>query len=90
MQDWSRKEDIWQIYLVIINDLLLTLKLFHFSDEHKESYFEERLELWHHWLSHHWLMVPKNCLVPIVLQNIFLCVQQKKEAQTGLQQLEGE
>jgi len=28
--------------------------------------------------------------VPIVLQNIFLCVQQKKETQTGLQQLEGE
>jgi len=28
--------------------------------------------------------------VPIVLQNIFLCVQQKKETHTGLQQLEGE
>jgi len=28
--------------------------------------------------------------VPIVLQNIFLCVQQKKETYTGLQQLEGE
>jgi len=25
-----------------------------------------------------------------VLQNIFLCVQQKKETHTGLQQLEGE
>jgi len=24
----------------------------------------------------------KNCLVPIVLQNIFLCVQQKKESAT--------
>jgi len=34
------------------------------------------------------LMVPNNCLVPIVLQNIFLCVQQKKETHTGLQQLE--
>jgi len=29
-------------------------------------------------------------LVPIVLQNIFICVQQKKETHTGLQQLEGE
>jgi len=28
--------------------------------------------------------------VPIVLQNIFLCVQQKKETHKGLQQLEGE
>jgi len=28
--------------------------------------------------------------VPIVLQNIFLCVQQKKETHTGLQQLEDE
>jgi len=28
--------------------------------------------------------------VPIVLQNILLCVQQKKETHTGLQQLEGE
>jgi len=27
---------------------------------------------------------------PVVLQNIFLCVQQKKETHTGLQQLEGE
>jgi len=24
-------------------------------------------------------MVPNNCLVPIIFQNIFLCVQQKKE-----------
>jgi len=35
-------------------------------------------------------MVPNNRLVPIVLQNIFLCVQLKKETHTGLQQLEGE
>jgi len=28
--------------------------------------------------------------VPIVLQNILLCVQQKKENHTGLQQLKGE
>jgi len=35
-------------------------------------------------------MVPNNCLVPIVLQNIFLCVQKEKETHTGLQQLEGE
>jgi len=35
-------------------------------------------------------MVPNNRLVPIVLQNIFLCVRLKKETHTGLQQLEGE
>jgi len=35
-------------------------------------------------------MLPNNHLVPIVLQNIVLCVQQKKETHTGLQQLEGE
>jgi len=35
-------------------------------------------------------MVPNNCLAPIVLQNIFLCVQQRKEIHTGLKQLEGE
>jgi len=32
----------------------------------------------------------KQLLVPIVLQNIFLCVLQKKETHTGLQQLEGD
>jgi len=26
-------------------------------------------------------MVPNNCLVPIILQNIFLCVQQMKEGE---------
>jgi len=35
-------------------------------------------------------MVPNNCLVPIVLQNIFLCVHRMKETHTGLQKLEGE
>jgi len=35
-------------------------------------------------------MVPNNCFAPIVLQNIFICVQQKKETHTGLKQLEGE
>jgi len=29
-------------------------------------------------------------LVPVVLQNILLCVQQKKETHTDLEQLEGE
>jgi len=58
------------------------------SDEHKGRYFDERLE-------------PKSCLAPLtsivekkkyyqVLQNISLCVQQKKETHTGLKQLEGE
>jgi len=31
-----------------------------------------------------------NSLVIDIFQNIFLCVQQKKEIHTGLQQLEGE
>jgi len=35
-------------------------------------------------------MVPINCLVTDIFQNIFLCVQQKKEIHTGLKQLEGE
>jgi len=30
-----------------------------------------------------------NCLVTEIIQNIFLCVQQKKEILTGLKQLEG-
>jgi len=34
--------------------------------------------------------VPVNCLVADILQNIFPCVQQKKEIHTGLKQLEGE
>jgi len=55
------------------------------SAEHKGRYFEE---LWNWnfatidfllWES----MVPNNCLIPIVLQNIFFCVQQKKETHTG-------
>jgi len=38
-----------------------------------------------------WTSMVPNILVPIVLQNIFLCVQQKKETHTGyLQQIEGE
>jgi len=35
-------------------------------------------------------MVPNNCLVPIILQNILFCVHQKKETRKGLVQLEGE
>jgi len=31
-----------------------------------------------------------ECLVTNILQNIFFCVQQKKETHTGLKQLEGE
>jgi len=31
-----------------------------------------------------------NCLVTDILQNIFFCVQQKKEIHTGLKQVEGE
>ncbi len=35
-------------------------------------------------------MVPQNSLVTNFLQNIFLCVQQNKEINTGLELLEGE
>ncbi len=35
-------------------------------------------------------MVTVNCLVTNILQNIFFCFQQKKETQTGLEQVEGE
>ncbi len=35
-------------------------------------------------------MVPQNSLVTNFLQNIFLCVQQNKDIQTGLELLEGE
>ncbi len=34
-------------------------------------------------------MATVNCLVANILQNIILCVQQKKETDTGLEQLEG-
>ncbi len=35
-------------------------------------------------------MAARNCLVTIILQNNFFCVQQKKETHTGLEELEGE
>jgi len=31
-----------------------------------------------------------NCLIPDILQNIFFCVQQKKENHRGLEQLHGD
>jgi len=49
-------------------------------------YFEERLELQHHWL--YFFCYSQWCQT--TPQNIILCVQQKKETHTGLQQLEGE
>ncbi len=33
-------------------------------------------------------MVPQNCSVSQILQNIFLCVQQNKDIHTGLELLE--
>jgi len=42
--------------------------------------------VWHHLHT----MEVNGAKVTIVLQNISLCVQQKKETHTGLQQLEGE
>ncbi len=35
-------------------------------------------------------MASSNCLITNILQNIFLCVQQKKETHTDLKQMEGE
>ncbi len=35
-------------------------------------------------------MVPQNCSVSHILQNIFLCVQQNKDIHTDLEILEGE
>ncbi len=35
-------------------------------------------------------MVPQNCSVSYILQNIFLYVQQNKDIHTGLELLEGE
>ncbi len=34
-------------------------------------------------------MVPQNCSVSHILQNIFLCVQQNKDIHTGLELLKG-
>ncbi len=69
------------------------------SAEHKGRYFEESLLpgcfgapltsivgkkiLWKS-------MVPQNCSVSHILQNIFLCVQQNKDIHTGLELLEDE
>ncbi len=36
------------------------------------------------------MAIISNCLVTNILQNIFFCVQQKKETHTGLAQHEGE
>ncbi len=35
-------------------------------------------------------MATVNCLVASILQNIFFCVQQKKETHAGLERHEGE
>ncbi len=35
-------------------------------------------------------MVPQNCSVAHILQNIFLCVQHNKDIHKGLELLEGE
>ncbi len=35
-------------------------------------------------------MGTSDCLITNILQNTFFCVQQKKETQTGLEQLKGE
>jgi len=67
------------------------------SAEHKRIYFEERLEpnscfgtiYFHSRKNNNNTMVINGAKVQIVLQNIFLCVQQKKDTHTGLQQLEG-
>ncbi len=38
----------------------------------------------------HLLVLPQNKIHSNILQNILLCVQQKKDTDTGLEQLEGE
>ncbi len=46
-----------------------------------------------HWLlGQHWkkILVPQNCSVSHILQNIFLCVQPNKDIVTGLKLLKGE
>ncbi len=35
-------------------------------------------------------MVPQNCSVSQIIQNIFLCVRQNKDIHSGLELLEGE
>jgi len=56
-----------------------------FSAEHKRRYFGEC------WLQSSWqsdfhqVNGVYNCSVTYVLQNIFFCVQQKKETHTGLE-----
>jgi len=63
--------------------------------KHKGRYFEEQLEP-NSCLATLTSIVEKKILwksvvpIPIILQNIILCVHQKKETHTGLQQLEGE
>jgi len=61
------------------------------SAEHKVRYFEKQLfgTIDLHSRKKNTLEV-NGAKVPIVHQNIFLCVQQKKETQTGWQQLECE
>jgi len=56
----------------------------------KGRYFEERLAPLTSKVEKKNTIEVNGVKVPIVLQNIFLCVQQKKETHTGLQQLEGE
>jgi len=64
------------------------------STEHKGRHFEEWLikQLFGtHWTEKKiYIMEVNGANVQIVLQNIFLSVEQKKETHTGLQQLGGE
>jgi len=66
------------------------------SAEHKGRYFEERFEQSGSLAPFTSIVEKKNTMevngakVPIVLQNNFLCVHQKKETHTSLQQRKGE
>ncbi len=71
----------------------------HYSAEHKGRYFGKFVtRLFWGTIDFHsriffllWKsMVPQNCSVSHILQNIFLCVQQNKDIHTGLELLEGE
>jgi len=65
--------------------VVLNLYDFLYYTKNKRRYYEECL-FFLLWKS----MGSINCLVTDILQNIFFCVQQKKENHTGLKQLEGE
>ncbi len=76
---WEKHK--WTFKEIVIPNLYFFLS----AVEHKR-YFEKCLQQKIQWKS----MATVNCLVTDILQNIFFCVQQKKETHTGLEQVKGE